>query len=71
MQVTGTGTTTIKAKAWLTSAAEPASWLLTSTDTTAALQVPGSVGVSTQLSGSATNAPVTARVSSFLLTTPR
>jgi PKD repeat protein len=51
--VTGSGTTTLNAKAW-TTGAEPAAWQLTATDTTASLQAPGSVGLSAYVSGTAT-----------------
>jgi PKD repeat protein len=44
LSVAGTGTTTLRAKAW-TGATEPAAWHLTKTDTKAALQAPGTVGV--------------------------
>ncbi|MFE4228296.1 PKD domain-containing protein [Arthrobacter sp. NPDC056886] len=71
IQVTGQGTTAIKAKLWATSGAEPVAWQLETTDTTAELQAPGYTGVLSQLSGSATNAPVTARLSELSLTTPR
>ncbi len=54
----GTGTTTLRAKAWYTSSTEPAAWMLTATDATASLQNPGAVGIYTYVSGSATNAPV-------------
>ena len=45
LQVTGTSPTTVRAKVWLAGTAEPAAWLLTSTDSTAGLQAPGGVGV--------------------------
>jgi hypothetical protein len=63
LQVSGQGTTTLSARAW-TGSAEPSGWALTRTDTTASLQVPGSVGLSGYLSGGAT-AAVTVRVSAF------
>ena len=45
-QVSGTTTTTLRAKAWRTSVAEPAAWTLTGNDATPALlQVPGNVGI--------------------------
>lgn len=65
VQVTGTSPSTIRAKAWRVGTAEPAGWMLTSTDTTAALQSAGSVGLVAYLSGSATNAPVIARFDDF------
>jgi PKD repeat protein len=61
LQVTGTGPTTVRARTWVASGAEPATWQVTGSDSTAALQVPGSVGLTTYLSSAATNAPVTAR----------
>lgn len=71
IQVTGQGTTAIKSKVWAASGAEPASWQLEVSDSTAGFQAPGYTGIMAQLSGSATNAPVTARVSNYTLTTPR
>jgi PKD repeat protein len=44
VQVSGTGTTAVRAMVW-TGATEPAAWQLTRSDTTAQLQVNGSVGV--------------------------
>jgi PKD repeat protein len=58
LQVYGTSPTTLKAKVW-TGATEPTAWTVSQSDSTAALQVPGSVGLSTYLSGSATVFPVT------------
>jgi len=58
-QVTGTGTTTLQAKLWSAAGTEPAAWQLTTTDTTAALQAAGAVGIESYISASATNAPVT------------
>jgi PKD repeat protein len=71
IQVTGQGTTAIKSKVWAANGAEPAAWQLEVTDSTAGFQAPGYTGILAQLSGSATNAPVTARVSNYTLTTPR
>ncbi|HEY0509272.1 MAG TPA: PKD domain-containing protein, partial [Blastococcus sp.] len=44
VQASGTGTTTVRAMVW-TGATEPAAWQITRTDTTAALQVAGAVGL--------------------------
>jgi large repetitive protein len=55
--VTGVGTTTLQAKVWKDGTAEPAAWLLQSTDTTAALQAAGSVGYWYYLSSSSTTNP--------------
>ncbi|WP_295817683.1 PKD domain-containing protein [uncultured Microbacterium sp.] len=57
-QVSGANATSLKAKVWRTATAEPASWTLTSSDATPALQVPGVVGINSYLSASATAVPV-------------
>ncbi len=62
LQVTGTSPTTLNAKVWKDGTSEPAAWLLQSTDSTAALQANGGVGIWDYLSGSSTNAPVTLAV---------
>jgi hypothetical protein len=59
VQVEGTNPTVIRTRAWLVGAAEPSAWQYTATDATAALQAPGSFRLSTYLSSSATNGPVT------------
>ena len=64
LQVSGTAPTTLRFKVW-SGASEPATWQLTSTDSTAALQSAGAVGITTYLSSSSTIAPVTARLSAF------
>ena len=58
-QVTGTSPTTLRAKVWPAALTEPAAWLVTGTDTTAGLQVAGSIGFVSFLSGTGTNPPVT------------
>ena len=58
VQVDGTNPTTLRARA-CAAATEPTTWQTTATDTTAALQNPGSPRLSTYLSSSATNGPVT------------
>ncbi|MEC5180616.1 PKD domain-containing protein [Arthrobacter sp. CG_A4] len=60
MQVTGTFPTSVKAMVWKAGTNEPAAWLKMGTDSTAGLQGPGSVGVFSYLSGSATGSPVIA-----------
>jgi len=62
VQATGTAPTTLRAKAWKIGATEPASWQVQTTDSTAGLQVAGAVGVQAYLSGSATTAPVVAKL---------
>ena len=60
LRVVGTGTTSLAVKVWPAGAAEPTSWQLSATDSTTALQSAGSLGIESYLSGSSTNAPVTA-----------
>lgn len=59
VQVTGTAPTTVQAKVWPLGSAEPAAWQVRTTDATAGLQAPGSIGLIGYLSSSATNGPVT------------
>ncbi|MEP7179666.1 MAG: PKD domain-containing protein, partial [Pseudonocardiales bacterium] len=68
LQVTGTSPTTLRARAWAASGTQPTTWQVSGTDTTAALQVAGPVGVTTYLSSAATNAPVIARFSALTAT---
>ena len=65
LQAEGDGTTTLRAKVWRSGTTEPATWTATATDTTAALQAPGGVGLQNYLSGSATNAPIVASIGDF------
>jgi hypothetical protein len=64
LQVVGTSPTTVRARTWLSTAAEPNTWNATATDSTAALQAPGAVGFTSYLSSKATNQPVVLRVPS-------
>ena len=65
LRTTGTGTTTLQGKLWVDGQTEPTAWNVTATDTTAALQNPGAVGLYTFLSGAATNAPIAVQVDDF------
>ncbi len=56
MQVEGTGSSSLKAKVWKDGTAEPAGWIITSSDATPELQDAGGVGIAITLSGSATGA---------------
>jgi PKD repeat protein len=67
-QVSGSGITTLAGKVWAVGSAEPATPQLQLTDTTAALQAPGAVGLLAYLSGSATDAPVTASFDNLSVT---
>ena len=58
LELAGAGTTTLRAKAWAEGAAEPAEWMLTRTDATAALQVPGALHLETYTASNVTRAQV-------------
>ena len=66
LQVSGTSPTTVRAKVWLSSSAEPSAWQVSATDSTPALQSAGSVGLHTYLSTSAANGPWTFRFDDFV-----
>ena len=63
--VAGSGTTALSGKVWPKGQAEPVGWQVTATDSTAALQRAGGVGVDTYVSGSATAVPVRLSVDEF------
>jgi N-acetylneuraminic acid mutarotase len=52
VQAEGANPTTIRAKAWKAGAAEPSAWTVTATNTTAALQTAGTLGIRTLNSAS-------------------
>ncbi|GAB3129650.1 lamin tail domain-containing protein [Glaciibacter psychrotolerans] len=58
VQTFGTSPTMVRAKAWKTGSAEPTGWQVSVTDTTAALQTGGSVGLYSYLSSSARPTPI-------------
>ncbi len=67
-QVTGTNPTTLRLKAWAATATEPTDWTVTATDSSAALQVAGTVGLVSYLSGTAPVAgvlPVTIKAQNY------
>ncbi|NTW38914.1 MAG: PKD domain-containing protein, partial [Cellulomonadaceae bacterium] len=68
VEVTGTAPTTVRAKVWPVGTPEPAAWQVTGTDATATLQVAGTVGLVSYLSGSATNAPVAVSFDDLVVT---
>lgn len=55
-------TTTLRVKVWTAGQAEPAAWLMTTTDSQAQLQKAGQVGISAYVTGTNTNGPVLVRV---------
>ena len=65
LQVVGTAPTTIRARVWPTSTAEPTTWRVATTDATAALQAAGQTGVRAFLAASVTNAPLALVFSRF------
>jgi len=70
VQATGTSPTTVQAKVWESGTPEPTTWQVSRTDTTPALQVPGSIGLNTYLSSSATNAPLRLLVDDLVARVP-
>jgi PKD repeat protein len=68
-RVTGLSPTTLSAKIWKVGTTEPGTWQVTAQDSTAALQGPGGIGLSTYLSSSATNLPVAVRYDDLLAQT--
>ena len=56
--VSGSGTTALKAKAWVAGSTEPAGWLVEATDSTASLQKAGRPGLAMYTSGLSTVAPL-------------
>lgn len=68
MQVDGTSPTVVRARTWRVGTPEPATWQVSATDSTAGLQAPGGVGLSTYLSSSTTSGPVTIRFDDLVVT---
>lgn len=64
-QATGTNPTNLRIKVWSSSGTEPGSWTLETTDSTAALQAAGGVGLAAALSSGATNTPIQFRFDDF------
>jgi large repetitive protein len=71
LQTIGTSPTTVRAKVWHADTLEPTAWALSGTDSTAALQAAGSMGLYSYVSGSATNAPIEYSVDQFWAGSPR
>ncbi|SEQ54219.1 PKD domain-containing protein [Microlunatus flavus] len=68
VQATGTNPTVLRARAWRADATEPTTWAVTTSDTTAALQGPGAVGLRSHLSATATAAPLTSTADDLVVT---
>ncbi|QTE28896.1 PKD domain-containing protein [Pengzhenrongella sicca] len=69
-EVSTTTTTSLRAKVWATGTSEPAAWLISATDSTAALQGSGHTGVAALTSSTATNAPITVSIDDYTVTQP-
>lgn len=67
LQVYGTSPTTIRARVWKVGTTEPTTWQASKTDSTAGLQVAGSVGLRAYLSGTATDTPLTTKFDNFVV----
>lgn len=65
METVGTSPTVARGKVWVASDPEPEAWLLSASDTTAALQEAGHTGLYVQLGSSASDVPVVARFTDF------
>ena len=61
LQVSGNGPTSLKVKVWKAGSDEPAAWNSQATDSTAALQVAGAIGVQVYVGSTVTNVPQTVR----------
>jgi trimeric autotransporter adhesin len=69
-EVSGSAPATLNAKIWKAGQSEPATPQIARTDTTAALQGAGAMGLYTYISGSFTGAPVTATYDDLLVGSP-
>jgi PKD repeat protein len=65
VQVFGTSPTTVRAKVWAAAQAEPTAWQASATDSTAALQTSGTIGLRSYLSGTATTTPITVKFDNY------
>lgn len=70
LQVIGTAPTTVQARVWKAGTPEPGTWQASRTDTTPALQGPGSIGLNLYLSSSSTNAPLTVTLDDLIARAP-
>lgn len=68
--VRGTSPTSLSGKIWRAGTSEPPAWQVVRSDSTAALQVPGSVGLRTWISSSANAYPLTVTIDDVVVTEP-
>ena len=69
-QVTGTNPTTIKVRAWRDGDVEPSTWQFTATNSLAALQGTGGVGLASYIGSGTSNVPVTFAFDDFVAVDP-
>jgi len=69
-QITGTNPTSIKVRAWRDGDPEPSTWQFTASNSLAALQSAGGVGMVSYLGTGSTNAPVTVTFDDFVAVDP-
>ncbi|WP_182113257.1 MULTISPECIES: PKD domain-containing protein [unclassified Actinotalea] len=70
LEVTGTSPTTLRTRVWKDGTPEPTTWQLTATDSTAALQAAGGVGLVSYVSASSTTFPLTVTFDDLVATDP-
>jgi hypothetical protein len=70
LQTVGLNPTVVQAKVWKAGTVEPAAWQRSVSDSTAALQMAGGIGVSIYVSSSSTNAPVVVSLDDVSAITP-
>jgi PKD repeat protein len=70
VQAVASSPTTVRARVWKTGTTEPTTWQRSVTDSTAGLQTPGHVAVSSYVSSGATNGPITIAVDQLVVTAP-
>ncbi|QTE28895.1 LamG-like jellyroll fold domain-containing protein [Pengzhenrongella sicca] len=68
-EVTGTSPTALRAKVWAATGSQPAAWVVSATDATAALQTSGHTGIAALTSSTTTNGPVTTTMDDYTVTT--
>ncbi|MFB4351501.1 PKD domain-containing protein, partial [Microbacterium sp. CR_7] len=70
VEASGTSPTTVRAKVWKAGAAEPGSWQVSASDSTAALQAPGQVGLAAYAGSGLSNVPYLVRFDNLVAKIP-
>ena len=68
VQASGASPTTLRMRVWPAAGAEPSAWHWTGSDSSAALQAAGAVGIRSYLDGSVTNGPIRLSVDALRVT---